>query len=78
MAEDPRAHHAQVPGALRGSPQEPPGQRGLVPVQEHLPAGLCEITSHISSQKRVVCVVIMTHDDLFYFILFAVGEHQVS
>lgn len=40
MAEDPRAHHAQVPGALRGSPQEPPGKGGSLPVQEHLPAGV--------------------------------------
>ena len=40
MAEDPRAHYAQVPGALRGSAQKPPGQRGSLPVQEHLPAGV--------------------------------------
>lgn len=39
MAEDPRAHHAQVPGALRGPAQEPPGKGGSLPVQEHLPAG---------------------------------------
>lgn len=39
MAEDPRTHHAQVPGALCGPAQEPLGQRGPVPVQEHLPAG---------------------------------------
>lgn len=41
MAEDPRAHHAQVPRALRGSPQEPSGQGGSLSVQEHLPAGMC-------------------------------------
>lgn len=40
MAEDPRADYAQVPGALRGSPQEPPGKGGSLPVQKHLPAGM--------------------------------------
>lgn len=39
MAEDSRAHHAQIPGALRGSSEESPGQRGSLPVQEHLSAG---------------------------------------
>lgn len=39
MAEDPRADHAQVPGALRGPAQESPGQRRPLSVQEHLSAG---------------------------------------
>lgn len=40
MAEDSRAHYAQVPGALRGPTEEPPGQGGPVPVQEHLSTGM--------------------------------------
>lgn len=47
MAEDPRTHHAQVPGALRGSPEESPGQRGSLPVQEHLSAGVWEDTEAV-------------------------------
>ena len=39
MAEDTRAHHAQIPGALRWSSKESPGQRGSLPVQEHMSAG---------------------------------------
>lgn len=46
MAEDPRAYHAQVSGALCGSPQEPFGQGRSLPVQEHLPAGMCEGWGH--------------------------------
>lgn len=42
MAEDPRAHYAQISGALRRSSQESLGQGGSLPVQEHLPAGLQE------------------------------------
>lgn len=40
MAENPRADYAEVPGTLRGSPQESPGKRRIVPVQEYLPAGM--------------------------------------
>lgn len=40
MAENPRANYAEVPGALRGSAQESPGKRRIVPVQEYLPAGM--------------------------------------
>lgn len=40
MAEDPRADYAEVPGTLRGSPQESSGERRTVPVQEYLPAGM--------------------------------------
>lgn len=50
MAEDPRAHYAQISGALRRSSQESPGQGGSLPVQEHLPAGLqekiCDFCTH--------------------------------
>lgn len=52
MAEDPRAHHAQVPGALRGSPQEPPGQGGSLPVQEHLPAGVWGEIRRVAKETR--------------------------
>lgn len=48
MAEDPRAYHAQVSGALCGSPQEPSGQGRSLSVQEHLPAGLYEEWEHSS------------------------------
>lgn len=40
MAEDTRAYHAQIPGALRGSAQEPLGKGGTVSVQKHLSTGL--------------------------------------
>lgn len=40
MAENPRADYAEVSGTLRGSPQESPGKRRIVPVQEYLPAGM--------------------------------------
>ena len=40
VAEDPRAHHGHVPGALRGAQEEPHCQGGALPVQEHLPTGL--------------------------------------
>lgn len=40
MAENPRANYAEVPGTLCGSAQESPGKRGIVPVQEYLPAGM--------------------------------------
>lgn len=74
MAEDPRAHHAQVPGALRGSPQEPPGQGGSLPVQEHLPAGVWGEIRRVAKETR------------FFFFFFEAtkclsllsGEHQIS
>lgn len=57
MAEDPRAHYAQVPGAVCGSAQEPPGQRGSLPVQEHLPAGWEETITAATSGISIHIVV---------------------
>lgn len=50
MAEDPRTHYAQVPGAVCRPAQESPGQRGSLPVQEHLPAGWFETINAASSE----------------------------
>lgn len=47
MAEDSRAHYAQVPGALCGPAEEPPGQGGPVPVQEHLSTGTSNMHNFI-------------------------------
>lgn len=39
MAEDSRANHGEIPGAVRGSKEESRGKRGSLSVQEHLPTG---------------------------------------
>lgn len=39
MAKDPRTNYAEVPGALCGPPQKPPGKRRAISIQEHLSAG---------------------------------------
>ena len=39
MAEDPRAHHGEVPGAVCGAQEVTRGQGGALPVQEHLSTG---------------------------------------
>lgn len=39
MAKDSRADYAEVPGALCGPPQKPPGKRRVISIQEYLPAG---------------------------------------
>ena len=46
MAEDPRAHHGEVPGAVCGAEEVSHRQGGAVPVQEHLSAGNHTNTVH--------------------------------
>lgn len=65
MAEDPRADHAQVPGALRGPAQEPPGQRRPLPVQEHLSAGL-GLTVNRSDQRSDFSLCLCMEDRIVF------------
>lgn len=71
MAEDPRAHHAQVPGALRGSPQEPSGQGGSLSVQEHLPAGVC--VEDAGPDQFFVCTEVRDYILCIYVFCFQVN-----
>lgn len=66
MAENPRANYAEIPGTLRGSAQESPGKRGIVPVQEYLPAGTAlDFFIVLIYSKCGICQMIKSQSNCF-------------